>query len=150
MAHPIVLRPQSPSAGLRRIIWFLLVFASPALSVDGSDATGFIRFANCNVSNQYRLTLLRYRKQKLKKAIVLEIPSEWGLAELTKDWLEVDGKQCLGDGPCEVVASKIRDVHFQGGHAVSGSFAVVVEDGRKLQGTFQAKYIKPLTRIICE
>ena len=53
------------SQGLRRTVWLLLVLTLLPLAAYGSDATGLMRFANCNLTNRYRLTLTRYRKQNL-------------------------------------------------------------------------------------
>jgi len=139
--------------GLRCTVCLLLVLNLVPLKAYGIDATGLMRFASCNYVNQYRLTLTRYEKHNLEKPVVLELPGDWALTHLTKDWCDVSGTECSGDGRCETVAAKIQGVRIHGWRgmsAISGNFVIERKDGKKLQGSFKAKYLKPAARIICE
>jgi len=136
----------------RKFLFATLVVAVP-LSSYSSDATGSLRFTSCEPMRWYRLTLTRFRNQNLKNAIALELPADWVLLHLTDEWLDViGGLECAPDGSCATVTGKVRNVRFHGwrGSAISGDFIVQFLDGSKLQGSFNAKYVKPPAKIICE
>jgi hypothetical protein len=136
-----------------RIARFLLTLTLLPGFVCGREARGVFRFQSCEVARQYRLTLTQSPKQQASNVIELDLPHDWGLENLTKDWLEVTGWACKGEGQCESIAGKIRNVHLHGWRSlngISGEFAVEFRDGRKLEGAFRAKYIKPASEIVCE
>ena len=122
-----------------------------------SDATGSIRFASCSLSETYRLELVRFQKKKLAKTLVLTLPG-FGFLETPeneKDWIEVQGEECAASGECRFVAkSKIQvlrvSFRWRSVGAISGNFVTSFNDGRKLEGSFSVKGIKPTTEIICE
>ncbi len=125
----------------------------------GSDATGSIRFASCSLSETYRLELVSFQKKKLEKVLVLTLPTDGFLRNLEneKDWIEVPGEECARSGQCRfVMKSKVQILHvsffskLRSVSAISGNFQVSFSDGRKLEGSFGAKGIKPGTEIICE
>ena len=123
----------------------------------GSDATGSIRFSSCSLSDTYRLELVRFQEKKLAKTLVLTLPNFAFLENLAngKGWIEVPGEECAASGECRfVMKSKIQvlrvSFRWRSVGAISGNFAVSFNDGRKLEGSFSAKGIKPATEIICE
>jgi hypothetical protein len=140
------------SAFLRRILCCSLFFVPPPTYA--SDATGSVKFASCDSPLRYSLELTRIQKKTLRKALVFRIP-DLGFLANEKDWMEVPGVECKTPDQCETaVSSKIqimRVSHRWGNlRRVSGNFVVAFKDGRKLEGSFSAKEIRPLTRIICE
>ncbi len=129
----------------------LLLSSPPAY---GSDATGFVEYG-CSVF-PYRLALVRYRKQKLPNPIWFHLPRPEYLKEFTKDWAEGwDASQCGADRCEEIAKDKLQGVHAsyrwrRWPRTFSGNFSIEYKDGRKLQGSFKAKFIKPKTQILCE
>jgi hypothetical protein len=67
--------------------------------------------------------------------------------------MDVD-MDCPQRGRCETLSGKIQILHvsyaWRSVRAISGKFVVSYIDGRKLEGSFSAKGIKPATEIICE
>jgi hypothetical protein len=125
------------------------------VSTHASDATGSIRFASCSLTEAYRLKLVRFKQQKLAKALVLTLPTFLENLENEKEWIEVPGEECTAAGECRfVMKSKIQVLHvsfrWRSVGAISGNFVTSFIDGRKLEGSFSAKGIKPMTEIICE
>jgi hypothetical protein len=121
--------------------------------VYGSDATGSFAFASCSFLERYRLELVHFQKNELTKSLVFTIP---GNLELYKDWdVVTDGVECTSREHCEFgVTSKIQISHvsYRGGTvgSLTGKFSISFRDGRKLEGSFSAKGVKPSTKIICE
>lgn len=120
-----------------------------------ADATGSIRFASCSLSETYRLELVRFQEKKLAKVIILTLPDFLEYFEKEKKWVKVDGEECTESGECRFVMKseiQVQRVSFRWRSvgAISGNFVVSFSDGRKLQGSFSAKGIKPAAEIICE
>ena len=121
----------------------------------GSDATGVVRFHSCSQFKFFRLDLTRFKGRVLDEANVFIIPGGWVL-EHEKGWMAADAMACAGPWPgvCEsFVDSKIqilRVTHRWGRHRVSGNFAVEFQGGRKLKGSFTAKFKLPRKPIICD
>jgi hypothetical protein len=131
----------------------MLLLTAPSVSIYGSDAKGSIRFGECNPMRWYRLTLTQFQNEKLKKTIDLELPNDWVLQHMTKEWLQVSGMECVEEKSCVGVIGKIQNVHFHGWRemtGITGNFIIEFVDGSKIEGSFNAKYIKPPTTIICE
>lgn len=138
---------------LRRIIACLFVCAS--LPAYGSDATGFFRFGSCTYFETYRLELVRFHKQKPEKSMVFMLPGDWTLERWSKEWSATPAMECTPSGQCEAAprsAINISRVSRRWGaiRAISGSFAIQSKDGKRIEGSFRAKFIKPATKIICE
>jgi hypothetical protein len=107
----------------------------------------------------YRLDLTRFKGRTLDKYNVFTIPGGGALEYVAdeKKWIAVEGMACAGPWPgvCEsLVDSKIqilRVTHRWGRcRTVSGNFAVEFQGGRKLKGSFTAKFKLPRRPIICE
>jgi hypothetical protein len=84
--------------------------------------------------------------------IVLKIPVDRTL-EHDKDWIDVPAMECTGRDQCEVALGKIQIVRFWylwRSIRLRGNFVVDFKDGRKLEGSFKAKEIRPPQTIICE
>lgn len=97
---------------------------------------------------------MRFHKKDLEKTLAFKLPGDWVL-EHEKDWMEVPGMECTGLGQCEtVVRTKIQILHvshrWRSARVVFGNFVVSLNDGRKLEGSFSARFIKPSAQIICE
>jgi hypothetical protein len=138
---------------LRRLTCCLLLFI-PAASA--TDASGLMRPASCSFSERYRLRLIGFQTEGLEKALEFKVPDEFVL-EREKDWIDVPlTVECVPSAQCEILArSKIqilRVSHDWRGSlkSVSGKFVVRLNDGRKIEGNFNAKYVKPSTLSICE
>jgi hypothetical protein len=63
-----------------------------------SDATGSIRFASCSLTETYRLELVRFKQQKLAKAIVIRfLPLHfWRIWRTKKSGLRSMGRNARG------------------------------------------------------
>lgn len=114
------------------------------VSADASDATGTVRFWSCPFSNHYRLTLETFRKHKLPNPIALALTDSpaWSLR-----WMDVEGLAC-GPETCDAIAvSKVRitrkSYKWTSFGSLSGDFIIEFKDGRRLEGSFKAKGIKP-------
>jgi hypothetical protein len=99
---------------------------------------------------------VRYRKQALPNPIVFSLPDPLSLEEFAVDWWDWTASACAGPDRCEeITKSRLQGVHvsfkwWRWPRTFSGNFAVEFKDGRKLQGSFKARFIKPKTTFICE
>lgn len=143
------------SGSLKSIVCCLLLFTS--LRADGADATGFVRYEECGLMVANHLYLERFQSHNLEKVILLKLPGP--LEEVPKDWFGVPVTDCSGPSQCTTAATaKIQLLHvsylwwgkWRRRRQVSGNFAVQFPDGRKLEGSFEAKVRKSSTEIICE
>ena len=96
---------------------------------------------------------MRFRKQKLETTIAFTLPGF--LNAFPKEWTRVEGLQCVGLNACDPIPySRIRIVRVSHSRwrsmRLSGDFEVRLSDGRKLEGSFEAKEIKPSKDVICE
>ena len=129
---------------------FLCSFLFTSQPANGSDATGFVRFESCTFFEMYRLEIMHYQGQNVEKTLTFKIPGYF-----SKDWIEVPAMECDGPDKCDFSAkSKVQILRASNGRgflkAISGNFAVEFNNGRKLEGSFRAKGIKPPQEIICE
>jgi hypothetical protein len=115
-----------------------------------------MRFASCSFFERYNLKLVGFKTEGSEKLIELKVPDEWVL-EHEKDWIEGSAMvECAPSSPCQIFArSRIQILHVSHGwrgslKSISGKFAITLIDGRKIDGNFSAKYIKPPTLGICE
>ncbi len=130
----------------------LLLASAPAF---GSDATGLIHFASCDRPYNYRLELTTFGRKRLEKPIAFRILGDLGLQMFANQWIDIPGVECATPGHCENAAfCKIQVVHISchwwRTMRLSGNFIIRFADGRKLEGSFTAKYVKPPHQIICE
>lgn len=136
---------------LRRVICCLLLLMPPAFA---RDASGSIRFASCSFSDRYRLKLVGFQTEGVERSLEFEVPD---VLEREKDWIEVPATaECAQSAQCEIFARGkiqiLRVAHGWSGSlkSISGKFVVTFNDGRKIEGIFTAKYVKPSTLAICE
>jgi hypothetical protein len=138
---------------LKYAAWCSFLLFAPHAT--GSDASGTVRFHSCKFISRYRLDLTRYKGRALDKSNVFVVPNDWVL-EHEKGWMAVEGMACAGPWPgdCErLVESRIqilRVTHRWKRHRISGNFAVEFQGGRKLEGSFTAKFKLPPKLTICE
>jgi hypothetical protein len=140
-------------AMLRCVICCLLLFIP---SASATDASGSMRLASCSFFERYRLKLVGFQTEGSEKALEFNIPSE-SVLEQEKDWIEVPATvECAQSAQCEIFArGKIQILRVSHGwrgslKSISGKFVVTFNDGRKIEGNFGAKYVKPSTLWICE
>ena len=141
---------------LRHIPWFvalpLLLFIPPA---SARDVSGSIRFASCSFSERYRLNLVGFQTEGAERALEFKVPGV--LLEPEKDGIEVPVTvDCARAAQCEIFGrgriQMLRVSHGWRGSlkSISGEFVVTFNDGRKIEGNFTAKYVKPSKLAICE
>jgi len=142
---------------LSGVMGCLLLF-SPAASAAASakDASGSIRFASCSFFESYRLKLVGFQTAGAERALEFKIP-EVSWLQREKGWIEAEAT--VGCGPraeCELYGRgriQVRHVSLGRGErlkSVSGKFEVTFRDGRKTEGNFTARFIKPSKLPICE
>ena len=133
---------------LRCIVGSSLLFA--AVPVSGSDATGSMGFYKCSTIAWAHLTLDRFRGRPLEKTIVFTVWDHRRLEPSEKEWSDNEALECAKPDQCESAThARIRFSHLSSGK-VSGDFAIEFRDGRKLEGSFRAKRIRPPKPIICD
>jgi hypothetical protein len=112
----------------------------------GADATGVFR-PTCESVYQYLLDITTFRGHRLGKPIQLQVLGEVGLDLYPKQWVDSPRND-------DIKSSRIQVLHLShhGWRSeMSGNFEIVFGDGRKLEGSFKAKYVKPLGGpLICE
>jgi hypothetical protein len=73
---------------------------------------------------------------------------------LPNEWLDELGMECGAADPCAKYFSRIQVLHVSYHREqilrVSGKVTIILDGGRKLEGSFTAKYVKPRYQIICE
>ena len=131
----------------------LSLLAPPASATDGS---GSLRLVSCSFFERYRLKLTGFQTNGSEKALEFNLPDE-SVLEQERDWVEVDATVDCGDpAQCELFGrGQIRILRvshgWRGGlKSISGKFVVAFRDGRKIEGNFTAKYVKPSPPRICE
>jgi hypothetical protein len=143
------------SYSLKSLICSLLLLSS--LPAWGTDATGFVREEGCDLMSANHLHLERFDDRATQKTIILNLPSP--LEYVPKDWFDVPGMECTGPQQCVPAAyakiQVLRLSHLWWGkwtrrHEMSGKYAVKINDGTVLEGSFQAKFRKSSKELICE
>jgi hypothetical protein len=136
---------------LRRMICCLLLLCPASFA---GDASGSIAWASCSLFEEYRLKLIDFQTDGLERALEFKIPNIFRRQE--KDWLEVPvSVECAQSAPCEIARGNIQILRVSHGwrgslKSASGKFVVTINDGRKIEGNFTAKYVKPSKTPICE
>lgn len=142
-----------------RIVTCGLVLAS--LPSYAADAVGFIRPENCNEFVGTSIYLQKLRDRKLSRTIVLKVPSVYLLETWPGDWFDVPGMECATASQCVNAShSKVRISRVSEARsvplfkktpsAVEGSFSIEFRDGRRIEGSFKAKFRRPEKPMICE
>lgn len=112
----------------------------------GSDARGVLH-PLCGFPYQYLFDITEFRGRRLEKPIHFKVLGEYGLQLEPNAWV---------DSPRDDDAklSRVQVVHLS--HhwwrtlEMSGNFVIVFGDGKKLEGSFDAKYVKPPGEFVCE
>jgi hypothetical protein len=121
-----------------------LIVSRPAF---GSDATGVIH-PTCDLPYGYQIELTNYGQHRLEKTIRFKALGEIG------QWLDELGMDCGAADPCAAYFSRIQvlRVSRQRGQIqrMSGNVTIILNGGRKLEGSFVAKFVKPPRPLICE
>ena len=123
------------------------------VSVEASskEAIGMMENYGCDSTQRYRLTLMHIPGADPTETIGLILPSDWALGHLFKDWAPVEGTvECNKRDECTAAATNKIRVRRLSSHSISGDFAVEFRGGRKLEGSFTAKWVKPKEPWICE
>jgi hypothetical protein len=129
----------------------LLLLIPPASASDGS---GSIKFASCSFSERYLLRLVGFQTGGTERSLEFKVPD---VLERERDWIEVPATvECVQSAPCEIFGR--GKIQIQGAShgwrgslkSISGKFVVTFIDGKKIEGNFAAKYVKPPTPVICE
>jgi hypothetical protein len=127
----------------------LLAFA-PAF---GSDASGVIH-PTCDLPSGYQLDLTNYGQHRLEKTIRFRIYGVVGPQMFPNKWLDIHGVECGEADPCAAYFSRIQILHLSYDRGqmlrLSGNVTLILDGGRKLEGSFTAKYVKPPQPLICE
>jgi hypothetical protein len=112
----------------------------------GSDATGVLHPA-CGFPYQYLLDITNFRGHRLEKTIRFKVLGEYGLQLGANQWVDSPRDD-------DAKSSRIQVVHLSRHWwrtlEMSGNFEIVFLDGRKLEGSFKAKYVKPPGQFICD
>ena len=112
----------------------------------GSDAIGVLRPV-CGGPYEYLLDITYFRGHRLEKTIQFKVLGDYGLRLNANQWI---------DSPLQDHARSSRiqvrhlSRHWWRTMEMSGNFEIVFDDGRKLEGSFRAKYVKPPGDFICE
>jgi hypothetical protein len=119
----------------------------------GSDASGVFH-PTCDIIYGYQLELMRYAGHHLEEPIRFKIFGDMGLQMFPNKWLDEQGMECRDADPCAGYFSRLQVLHvsYHRGHilGLSGKVTIVLGGGRKLEGSFTAKYVKPAQPLICE
>jgi hypothetical protein len=88
-------------------------------------------------------------------ALEFKLPSPYALRQ-EKDWIEVPVTvECEHSALCEIAKGKIQISRLSHGwrgslKSASGKFMVTINDGRKIEGNFTARYVNSSKKVICE
>ena len=137
---------------LGRVICCLVLCIPPAYA---KDASGSMRFASCSFLERNRLKLVGFQTEGLEKAVEFTVP-DVSVLEREKDWIEVTTSvECAQSALCEIARGRIQILHVSHGwrgspKSISGKFVVTINNGRKIEANFTARYVRPSTPAICE
>ena|SRR5271165_2260232 len=111
----------------------------------GSDAVGVLH-PMCGVF-QYLLEITNYQGHRLEKPIQFNVLGESSLQLYPNQWVDSPRADNAKSSRVQIVHVSR---HWWRTMEMSGSFEIVFDDGRKLEGPFKAKYVKPPRLVICE
>jgi hypothetical protein len=111
-----------------------------------SDAIGVLH-PTCGFPYQYILEITNYRGHRLEQTIRFKVLGDYGLQLEANQWVDSPRDD-------DAKSSRVQIVHVSRHWwqtmEMSGNFEIVFTDGRKLEGPFRAKYVKPPHPVICE
>ncbi len=112
----------------------------------GANAAGVLR-PTCEFPYQYLLDITNFRGHQLEEPIRLKVMGESGLQLYPNQWVDSPRDD-------DVKSSRVQVLHLSRHWwrtlEMSGNFEIVFADGRKLEGSFKAKYVRPSYPLICE
>jgi len=116
------------------------------LQAFGANAIGVLH-PMCGIPYGYLLYITSFQGHRLEKAIRFKVFGDYGLKLYANQWVDSPRDD-------DAKSSRIRVVHVSRHWwqpmEMSGDFEIVFADGRKLEGSFKAKYVKPPGLFICE
>jgi hypothetical protein len=111
-----------------------------------SDANGALH-PTCGLPYEYILEITDYRGHRLERPIKFKVLGDYGLQLEAGQWVDSPRDD-------DAKSSRIQVVHVSRHWwrtmEMSGNFEIVFTDDRKLEGSFNAKYVKPSSPTICE
>jgi hypothetical protein len=129
-----------------RVSALLAVLPLGSICAFASDATGVLH-PTCDVVNQYLLDITSFHGHRLQSPIQFHVFGENGFQLYANQWVDTPG-------PGDAKVSRIQIVHLSHGRwrgtVMSGNFIVVFGDGKKVEGSFVAKYVEPPGLFVCE
>ena len=111
-----------------------------------SDAIWVLRPA-CGFPYQYLLDIPNFQGHRLEKTIQFKVLGESGLQLYANQWVDSPRQDDTEFSRIQVLS---LSRHWWRTMEMSGNFVIVFVDGRKLEGSFRAKYVKPPGEFICE
>lgn len=112
----------------------------------GADSIGVLH-PICGFPYRYLLEITNYQGPRLERALQFKVLGESGLRLSANQWVD-------SPRPDDAKSSRIQIVHLARhwwrAMEMSGNFEIVFGDGTKLEGSFNAKYVKPPNPLICE
>lgn len=141
----------------RKVTFLALVISS--LPLYGKNS--FVKRQGCDTTSQEHLYILNINNHKLVKPLVLYLPALWMWEPMKNTWFDVEGSECSKSGHCRgTTHASVQILRVFRGYSirwrekivkgVSGNFSIELEDGRKLNGSFDANVRKPPKGISCE
>jgi len=113
----------------------------------GADATGVFR-PKCEFLYQFLLDITNFRGHQLKEPIRFQVLGESGLQLYRNQWVDSPRND---DAKSSRIQVAHLSRHWWRTMEMLGNFEIVFTDGRKLEGSFKAKYVKPAGGpLICE
>ena len=113
--------------------------------VFGDDATGDLRPICGFLINSLDIT--NFEGRRVENPIQFKVLGDFGLQSSLNEWID-------SPYPVDATVSRVQVVrlsrHWWRTIEMFGNFVIVFGDGRKLEGSFKAKYVKPQRILICE
>jgi hypothetical protein len=129
-----------------RVSALLCMLLSASVSAFAGDAIGVLH-PMCGFPYQYILEITNYRGHRLEEPIKFKVLGDYPLQLEAGQWVDSPRDD-------DAKSSRIQIVHVSRHRRrtmeMFGNFEVVFIDGRKLEGSFRAKYVKPPGEFICE
>lgn len=124
------------------ILWAL----SLTLHASASDAIGVLH-PLCGFPYQYVLEITAYRGHKLERKLQFKVLGLPALAAYGNQWVDSPRQDDANFGRIQIVRVSR---HWWRALEMSGNFEIEFTDGRHMEGSFKARYLKPPTPVICE
>ena len=112
----------------------------------GSDAVGVLH-PMCGFPYQYILEITNYRGNRLEQPIRFKVLGDYPLQLEAGQWVDSPRDDDARSSRVQIVRVPR---HWWRTKEVLGNFEIVFLDGRKLAGSFKAKYAKPPGQFTCE